>query len=124
MFRAWLERAMGQPQSDGWLVVELNGKTVRFVHVRHDGARPVVELAERRPWDPADPKSLERIAKEFGAGRFQCVTLLPRNEYQIVLVDAPSVPADEVKAALRWRIKDMIDYPVDEATVDMLELPV
>jgi MSHA biogenesis protein MshI len=124
MFKALLERVMGQPQGDGWLVVELSGKIVRLAHVRHDGARPVVELAERRPWDPEDPKSLERIAKEFGAARFQCVTLLPRNDYQIVLVDAPSVPADEVKAALRWRIKDMIEYPVDEATIDMLELPV
>lgn len=123
MVKALLERFMARPQSAGWLAIELLGKTVRIAHVRRDGARPVVEFAERRPWDPADPKSLQRIAKEFGAGRFECVTLLPRAEYQIVLVDAPSVPADEVKPALRWRIKDMLEYPVDEATLDMLELP-
>lgn len=124
MVKALLQRVMGHPQRAGWLVVELNGKTARLAHVRRDDARPVVEFAERRPWDPADPKALERIAKEFGAGAFHCVTLLPRTEYQMVLVDAPSVPADEVKAALRWRIKDMIEYPVDEATIDMLQLPV
>jgi MSHA biogenesis protein MshI len=124
MVKALLQRVMGQPQRDGWLVVELIGKTVRLAHVRRDGGRPVVEFAERRAWDPSDPRTLERIAKEFGAGRFQCVTLLPRTDYQMLLVDAPGVPADEMKAALRWRIKDMIEYPVDEATVDMLELPV
>jgi MSHA biogenesis protein MshI len=34
------------------------------------------------------------------------------------------VPADEVKAAVRWRVKDIIDYPVDAATVDVLHIPV
>jgi MSHA biogenesis protein MshI len=124
MFKALLERALGQETRPGWLVVELNGKTVRLAHVRRDGDRPAVEFAERRTWDPGDPKTLEGIAREFGAGRFECIALLARTEYQMLLVDAPAVPAEEVKPALRWRIKDMLEFPVDEATVDMLELPV
>jgi Tfp pilus assembly PilM family ATPase len=33
------------------------------------------------------------------------------------------VPKEELKAAIRWRIKDMIDYHVDDATVDVLDIP-
>src|SRR5688572_245059 len=124
MVKALLERVLGQEARAGWLVVELNGKTVRLAHVHREGDRPAVEFAERRAWDPGDPKTLERIAREFGAGRFQCIALLPRTDYQMLLVDVPAVPAEEIKPALRWRIKDMLEFPVDEATVDMLELPV
>jgi MSHA biogenesis protein MshI len=40
-----------------------------------------------------------------------------------LLVDAPAVQRDELKPAIRWRIKDMLDYHVDDATIDVLDLP-
>jgi MSHA biogenesis protein MshI len=39
-------------------------------------------------------------------------------------VDAPNVPADELKTAIRWRLKDMLDFHVDDATIDVLDVPV
>jgi MSHA biogenesis protein MshI len=108
----------------GWLVVELGEESVSFAHVVPNGERPVVEFAEERDWDAADPKSLERVAREFGVKHFQCTTLLRPDQYQILLVEAPAVKPDELKAAVRWRIKDMLDYHVDDATIDVLDLPV
>lgn len=107
----------------GWLAVELDEAAVALAHVRPVGARMTVEFAEEREWDPAEPKSLERVAREFGAQRFRCTTLLAPAHYQILLVDAPAVKREELKPALRWRIKDMIDYHVDDATLDVLDLP-
>ncbi|TAK76877.1 MAG: hypothetical protein EPO12_15770 [Aquabacterium sp.] len=49
--------------------------------------------------------------------------MLPGDEYQILPFDAPSVPAVERAEATRWRIKDMIDFPVEDACVDCLMLP-
>jgi MSHA biogenesis protein MshI len=108
----------------GWLVVELGEESVSFAHVVPNGARPVVDFAEERSWDPAQPKSLERVAREFGMKNFQCTTLLRPDQYQILLVEAPAVKPDELKAAVRWRIKDMLDYHVDDATIDVLDVPV
>jgi MSHA biogenesis protein MshI len=104
----------------GWLAIELGERTVRVAHVRPNGARPVVEFAEEREWDPQEPKSLQRVAREFHAQRFRCTTLLKPDEYQILLVEAPPVKREELKPALRWRIKDMLDYHVDDATIDVL----
>jgi MSHA biogenesis protein MshI len=104
--------------------VELDGATASFAHVVANGGQPVVEFAEERDWDPAEPKSLERVAKEFGVKRFRCTTLLKPQEYQILLVEAPAVRPEELKAAMRWRIKDMLDYHVDDATIDVLDVPV
>jgi MSHA biogenesis protein MshI len=110
-------------QNPGWLAVELDGAAVRLAHVIPSGAKPMVEFAEERDWDPAEPKSLERVAREFGVKRFRCTTLLKPAEYSILLVEAPAVKRDELKAAVRWRVKDMLDYHVDDATIDVLDVP-
>jgi MSHA biogenesis protein MshI len=51
------------------------------------------------------------------------LTLLAPREYQLLLVEAPNVPRAELKTAIRWRIKDLLDYHVDDATVDVLDVP-
>ena len=64
------------------------------------------------------------MAREFGVKRFRCTTLLRPQEYNILLVEAPAVKPEELKSAVRWRIKDMLDYHVDDATIDVLDVPV
>ena len=44
-------------------------------------------------------------------------------DYQLNLIDTPEVPAAELRAALRWRLKDYLDYPVEEAVIDGFEQP-
>ncbi len=44
-------------------------------------------------------------------------------DYQLVQIEAPDVLPAELRAAVRWRLRDAIDFPVEEATVDLLELP-
>lgn len=115
--------SFGRGAAAGWLVVDIDADVASFAHVVSNGAMPVVEFAEERALDPADPKSLERAAREFGVKRFRCTTLLKPREYQILLVEAPAVRPDELKAAVRWRVKDMLDYHIDDATIDVLDVP-
>lgn len=61
--------------------------------------------------------------KELRAERFHCINLMAANEYQLLSVEAPNVPADELKTAIRWRLKDMLDFHIDDATVDVLDVP-
>jgi MSHA biogenesis protein MshI len=123
MRHSFFGRLLPGRAAPGWLVVELGEAKVSLAHVRMEGHRPVAEIAEERDWDPKEPRSLERVAKEFGAKRFACTTLLRPADYQILLVDAPAVKREELKPAIRWRIKDMLDYHVDDATIDVLDLP-
>ena len=123
MIRDLVERFTRRGKVPGWLVVEVGERTVSLAHVRTDGELPVVEFAEEREWDPQEPKSLERVAREFGARRYRCTTLLRPQEYQILLVEAPAVRAEELRAAVRWRVKDMLDFRLDDATIDVLDVP-
>ena len=115
----WLD---ARTRKSGWLVVGLDPRHGRFVHARaKNGGKPKVTLYGER--ELAGLESGERLAKEFHFSRYQCSTLLQPGEYQLLQVEAPTVPQQERKAALRWRLKDMLDYPVQEAVIDMLELP-
>jgi MSHA biogenesis protein MshI len=118
-----LQRLFRRGAAPGWLVVELGEASVSCAHVTPRDGQALVQFAEERSWDAAEPKSLERVAREFGAKRFQCTTLLRPDQYQILLVEAPAVKPDELKSAVRWRIKDMLDYHVDDATIDVLDVP-
>jgi MSHA biogenesis protein MshI len=119
-----LQGLFNRGTAPGWLAVELGEASVSLVHVVPEGGQPAVKFAEERPWDAAEPKSLERIAREFSVKRYRCTTLLKPQEYNILLVEAPAVKPEELKSAVRWRIKDMLDYHVDDATIDVLDVPV
>ncbi|WP_367185332.1 type IV pilus biogenesis protein PilM [Rugamonas sp.] len=84
-----------------------------------------VELAMFYPIvPPYSAETLERMARELKLAGFRCGTLLGGGEYQMISVDAPNVPADELKTAVRWRLKDMLDFHIDDATIDVLDIPV
>ena len=49
--------------------------------------------------------------------------VLSPSAYKMRMLDAPNVPADELRSAVRWQIQDMLDYHPDDGTVDILEVP-
>lgn len=55
--------------------------------------------------------------------KYPAVAVLPSSLYSILLVEAPEVPADELRSAVRWRIKDLIDFHIDDAVLDVFEMP-
>ena len=42
--------------------------------------------------------------------------------YQILKVDTPPVPREELKAAARWQVKDMVDTDLAELTLDVMHV--
>lgn len=53
----------------------------------------------------------------------RCNVVLADDDYSLLLVEAPNVPPEEMRDAVRFRIKDMIAFPLDEALVDVFSLP-
>ncbi|NCT83427.1 MAG: hypothetical protein GXC94_09810 [Comamonadaceae bacterium] len=50
------------------------------------------------------------------------IALLDPADYQILKVDTPNLPQDELKAAARWQIKEMVDVDVAELTLDVMHV--
>lgn len=49
--------------------------------------------------------------------------LLGEGYYQLLLVDVPEVPADEMEAALRLKAAELLHYDLDEASLEVILLP-
>lgn len=64
-----------------------------------------------------------KTLKDLGVDKQICSTLLNIGEYQLLVVDAPEVPAQELRAAVRWKIQDLIDFHIDEAVLDVFDAP-
>ena len=115
--------AKKKKREPGWLVASLRPRELAIVHGRigSSGKARIGRLASRAL--EGDYAGADRLSREWHLERYRCATLLEPGDYQLLLVEAPNVPPAELKAAIRWRIKDLLDYHVDDATVDVLDIP-
>lgn len=67
--------------------------------------------------------ALKKWARNLGLERIPCTTVLEASQYRLLTAEAPNVPNAELRAALRWKIKDLIDFPIQEATIDVFDIP-
>lgn len=111
-------------QQPGWLALGLNAQGVSIAHIRRQAeGRPEVLRCEFHRWEAAGSEALAELWKEVRFDQYRCTTLLNLGEYQMLQVEAPNVLKDELKAAIRWRIKDFLNYNIDDAVVDVLDIP-
>jgi len=46
---------------------------------------------------------------------------MPRGSYNLMQTELPSVPAEELQDAVRWQIRDLLDFPADDAVIETIE---
>lgn len=110
--------------AQGWVGVAPQGDhtSLALVGPGADG-RPAVRWARHEPW--ADPtRTLQRLRRSLALHRHPRVALLQRGQYQCLSLDAPAdLPREDWAAALRWQLKDAVDFAVDSAAIDVLAVP-
>ena len=52
-----------------------------------------------------------------------CVGVMEPGGYQLLQVEPPNVEPGEMREAVRWRIKDLVSFSVENAAIDLLHLP-
>ncbi len=83
--------------------------------LRHCAIHPSVEIRAEHVLAPlANSRDLSRAAVS---------AVLSTDEYQLVQIEAPDVQPDELRGAVRWKLKDIISFPPSEAVVDVFEIP-
>jgi MSHA biogenesis protein MshI len=113
-------------RTDGLTGVSLQPDGVALARVvRGKSLRPTLECMR---FSPA-PSGTERAAKvrdavqSLGVDRTYCNNVIEPADYQLLLVEAPDVRPEELKAAVRWRVKDLIGFHIDDAVIDVFEIP-
>jgi MSHA biogenesis protein MshI len=103
------------------MVLQRDGIAAASVRRPAEG-KPVVALASFFAGAP-NAEALEKAGKDLHCANYRCSTVLGGGDYQFLSVEAPNVPREELRTAMRWRLKDILDFPVTDATYDVLDIP-
>lgn len=68
-------------------------------------------------------QALEQLAdaSRLRRGRFSAV--LANGSYQLLLIEPPEVPDSELRAAIRWKLPELVPFPITEAVIDVFDIP-
>lgn len=67
---------------------------------------------------------LVKYIKKNNLKKYACIVVLDGKKYRLLQLAAPAVADEELKSAVRWSIKDLIKYPVEDAVIDVFRVPV
>ena len=96
---------------------------VAIVH-REAGGSPVLERCETVAFERGTaPDALAQALQKLNLPKLPASTVLRSEDYQLALVEAPDVPPAELRAAMRWRLRDAIDFRVEDAVIDVIDVP-
>ena len=84
-----------------------------------------IKLCDFLPCEDESEKKLilKDYVSENNLTGSDCTYVLCPKDYRLILIDSPDVMEGELKNAARWAVSDFIDFPIDEAAVDIFTLP-
>lgn len=117
-------RFFTKQKKPGWFAMCCSERGVSVAHVlnNHDG-KPVVAVGDARQENLKDNTAVKTLVTDLDLANQHCSLLLTQGEYQLIQIEKPNVPANELKQAVSWKLKDMIDYPVEQATIEVIDIP-
>ena len=108
--------------SSGWLSCVSQAAALRLAWVE-PGERPRVRWLHSEAVGGPLAAALHRARRACPGGPLPVAVVLERGRYQLLQTEAPDMPPEEWRDALRWRLKDQLDFPVEGAAIDLLAMP-
>jgi len=106
--------------------LSIDESRIAFARVQRVGGGKLQLAALTFEADEINDKWAQQLAtrmENIDPARSQVTSVLPDGSYQLLLVEIPNVPADEINSAARWQIKDLLDFPAEDTVVELFEMP-
>lgn len=106
------------------LVLAWDGQTLAYVQARQDSPDRfrVQRFGVLRPGGDKPGDELVRQLSTLGLRGKAARAMLRPAQYQMLQIDAPAVPPEELRKAARWQIREMVSMHVDDLTLDVLKV--
>lgn len=90
---------------------------------RPNNAKPLIEVAAVETVNINNKEGLKRLKQDYRLDAHMVTYLLENKDSDHVQIEAPNVPENELKEAVRWAMKDAITTPVEDITLDVISIP-
>lgn len=109
----------------GLVGVSLADKELAIAHVGSEAGQPALLSCELLPVESTQDgaRVLADKIRNLGLEQSRCNFVLAPDDYSLLLVEAPNVEPAELAAAAKWKIKDMIDRPLEQLVVSVFPVP-
>jgi MSHA biogenesis protein MshI len=104
-------------------VVSWVDQTLAYVAARAqaDGSFKILNMGVEAQGSDTVEAFAQRLQSKGLKGRRVHAMLRPE-QYQFLQVEAPAVPPEEMRAAARYQIREMVDAHIDDITLDVLKV--
>jgi MSHA biogenesis protein MshI len=111
----WQRGSSGQRLAVSW-----SAQTLAFVRVTGVGEdlRVLQSGVESQGADSQD--DFVRRLQSLGLRGLSVTVMLRPEQYQLLQIEMPAVPPEELRSAARYQIKDMVDVHLDDLTIDVM----
>ena len=105
--------------------IAIHGADLALAVVQNHGqSRPLLERCELLPLTDGDtPQAVGNMLRAAQLSAAPISIVMPSSQYQLTMVEAPDVPPAELRAAMRWRLREAIEFPVEDAVIDVFDIP-
>lgn len=104
--------------------LEDGGASIASVRRSNDSSVPLLKTVVWTPFSSVDTRrgDLEKAIRVNNLHNTSCVNILSPECYQLVQVEMAGLSHEESRDAARWQIRERIDYPPEEAIIDLFEV--
>ena len=109
----------------GRIGIAISGDRMDVAVVRREsGGSPLLDRYESLAINAAaGPDAAAAALRALNLPNMAISGVLQSSDYQLALVETPDVPPAELRAAMRWRLRDTIDFRVEDAVIDVFDIP-
>jgi hypothetical protein len=115
---SWLNKKRSPPGTVG---LAWTGEELSALHVRPEDDRPVLTASALLA---PDAEALGAWVREHRLAGARCVIVPPATAYALRVLEAPEVPSEERVESVRWLVQDLVEFDIEEAWIDVLDIPV
>ncbi len=105
------------------LVISWSGQTFSYVLARShaDGVTEVLKFGVERQ-SGRGAQDMARQLQHLGIKGYEARVMLLPEQYQLLQIEAPAVPSEELRLAARYQIRGLLHTNVDDVTLDVMRV--
>jgi MSHA biogenesis protein MshI len=120
--RYWFTK--NERKASGFVGISRNEQGMALSYSILEGGEYCVKLCEYVPIGTSEQLAyLKGWVTSNKLKNADCNYVLDESQYELQLLETPPVEEDELLEAVRWRLKDLITMPIDDAVIDAFPLP-
>ncbi|MEX2130910.1 MAG: hypothetical protein WD772_05440 [Pseudohongiellaceae bacterium] len=109
----------------GRVGISVGSEKISIALVQERNGKPFLAVCESIVLSSQKEASelLTKRVKALELNGLPCNFVMSRRDYVLQLIESPNVEPQEMRKAVRWKIKDLLDMKVDDAALDVFPVP-